>query len=210
MLYAENIVVENNSGDPLVLLRFERPTAGIWKVEVSESYNSFPAGYDAWLPIRWFLRGDIRFTRPDPEVILCAPANARGTITVAGYNHRDNSMYQESSRGYTRKGRIQPDFAAPAVEVYGAFAGGSGTRPLFARRSGTSVAAAFAAGAAALLLEWGIVQGNRYSLNTEVIRQLLIRGTKPVVDTVYPNPSWGWGVLDLARAFELLRSGSGH
>ncbi|MDD7283194.1 MAG: peptidase S8, partial [Clostridium sp.] len=68
----------------------------------------------------------------------------------------------------------------------------------------------FAAGAAALLLEWGIVQGNRYSLNTEVIRQLLIRGTKPVVDTVYPNPSWGWGVLDLARAFELLRSGSGH
>lgn len=210
MLYAENIVVENNSGDPLVLLRFERPTAGIWKVEVAESYNSFPAGYDAWLPIRWFLRGDIRFTRPDPEVILCAPANARGTITVAGYNHRDNSMYQESSRGYTRKGRIQPDFAAPAVEVYGAFAGGSGTRPLFARRSGTSVAAAFAAGAAALLLEWGIVQGNRYSLNTEMIRQLLIRGTKPVVDTVYPNPSWGWGVLDLARAFELLRSGSGH
>ncbi|MBO4952384.1 MAG: hypothetical protein J6C99_05670 [Lachnospiraceae bacterium] len=54
------------------------------------------------------------------------------------------------------------------------------------------------------------MQGNRYSLNTEVIRQLLIRGSKPVVDTVYPNPSWGWGALDLAQAFELLRSGDGR
>ena len=207
VLYAENVVVENNSGDPFVLLRFERPAAGIWRIEVEESYNSYPVGYDAWLPIRQFVQDGTRFSRPDPEVILCAPANARGTITVAGYNHQNSSIYPASSRGYTRKGRIQPDFAAPAVDVFGAFAGGSGTLPLFARRSGTSVAAAFAAGAAALLLEWGIVQGNHYGLNTEVVRQMLIRGTRPVADITYPNPSWGWGVLDVGRAFGVLREG---
>lgn len=205
VLYAESIVVENNSGDPFVLLRFERPTAGIWTVEVTENYSGFPAGYDAWLPIRQFLHGETRFSRPDPEVILCAPANARGTITVAGYNHIDNSLYVESSRGYTRKGRIQPDFAAPAVRVSGALAGGSGTRVLFIRRSGTSVAAALTAGAAALFLEWGIVQGNQYGMNTEVIRQIMIRGTRQVVDIAYPNPAWGWGVLDVSLAFEALR-----
>ena len=186
-------------------MRFERPAAGIWRIEVTENYNGFPAGYDAWLPIRQFLTGATRFSRPDPEVILCAPANARGTITVAGYNHLDNSLYLESSRGYTRKGRIQPDFAAPAVQVSGAFAGGTGKRPLFVRRSGTSVAAALTAGAAALLLQWGVVQGNNYGMNTEVIRQILIRGTTKVMDIAYPNPSWGWGVLDVARAFERLR-----
>ena len=69
------------------------------------------------------------------------------------------------------------------------------------------MAAAFAAGAAALLLEWGIVQGNHYGLNTEVVRQMLIRGTRPVADITYPNPSWGWGVLDVGRAFEVLREG---
>ena len=205
VLYAESVVVENNSGDPFVLLRFERPAAGIWRIEVTENYNGFPAGYDAWLPIRQFLDGATRFSRPDPEVILCAPANARGTITVAGYNHLDNSLYLESSRGYTRKGRIQPDFAAPAVQVSGAFAGGTGKRPLFVRRSGTSVAAALTAGAAALLLQWGVVQGNNYGMNTEVIRQILIRGATKVMDIAYPNPSWGWGVLDVARAFERLR-----
>lgn len=138
-------------------------------------------------------------------MILCAPANARGTITVAGYNHLDNSLYVESSRGYTRKGRIQPDFAAPAVRVAGLLAGGSGTRPLFVRRSGTSVGAALTAGAAALFLEWGIVRGNYYGMNTEVIRQILIRGARTVVDIAYPNPAWGWGVLDISRAFEALR-----
>lgn len=207
-LYAENIVIENNSGDPFILLRFEKPTSGIWTMEVTESYNSYPNGYDAWLPIRQFLYGSTRFSRPDPEVILCAPANARGTITVSGYNHYDNSLYINSSRGFTRKGRIQPDFAAPAVDVQGAFAGGNPKNPLFVRKSGTSIAAAFTAGAAAMLLEWGIVQGNRYALNTEVIRQILIRGTRTVADVTYPNPSWGWGVLDVGKAFEMMRTGS--
>ncbi len=87
----------------------------------------------------------------------------------------------------------------------GLLAGGSGTRPLFVRRSGTSVGAALTAGAAALFLEWGIVRGNYYGMNTEVIRQILIRGARTVVDIAYPNPAWGWGVLDISRAFEALR-----
>lgn len=93
----------------------------------------------------------------------------------------------------------------PAVRVAGLLAGGSGTRPLFVRRSGTSVGAALTAGAVALFFEWGIVRGNYYGMNTEVIRQILIRGARTVVDIAYPNPAWGWGVLDISRAFEALR-----
>ena len=91
------------------------------------------------------------------------------------------------------------------MRVAGLLAGGSGTRPLFVRRSGTSVGAALTAGAAALFFEWGIVRGNYYGMNTEVIRQILIRGARTVVDIAYPNPAWGWGVLDISRAFEVLR-----
>ena len=203
-VYGESIVVEYNSGDPLIFLRFEDVTMGIWKIEVTEMYNSFPVGYDAWLPIRAFRRGDVSFAVPDPEVILCSPANARGTITVAGYNHLDNALYINSSRGYTRKGRIQPDFASPAVDVFGLFAVGS--EPLFIRKSGTSIAAAFTAGAAALLLEWGVVRGNNYAINTEVIRQLFIRGVEQPVDIAYPNVSFGWGVLNLFHTFEIIRN----
>ena len=67
------------------------------------------------------------------------------------------------------------------------------------------MAAALTAGAAALLLEWGIVQGNNFSMNTEIIRQILIRGARNVVDIGYPNSAWGWGALDVAHAFEILR-----
>ena len=51
----------------------------------------------------------------------------------------------------------------------------------------TSVGAALTAGAAALFFEWGIVRGNYYGMNTEVIRQILIRGARTVVDIAYPN-----------------------
>lgn len=49
------------------------------------------------------------------------------------------------------------------------------------------------------------MRGNYYGMNTEVIRQILIRGARTVVDIAYPNPAWGWGVLDISRAFEVLR-----
>lgn len=203
-VYGESIVVEYNSGDPFVFFRFENVTAGIWKIEVTELYNSFPVGYDAWLPIVPFRQGEMRFAQPDSEVILCAPSNARGTIAVAGYNHRNNALYLNSSRGFTRKGRIQPDFVAPAVDVSGAFAGGS--QPLFIRRSGTSAAASVTAGAAALLLEWGVTKGNNYAMNTEIIRQLFIRGTTKPIELSYPNEAYGWGVLNLVTTFEIMRN----
>ena len=52
------------------------------------------------------------------------------------------------------------------------------------------------------------LKGNNDILNLtcpEVIRQILIRGARTVVDIAYPNPAWGWGVLDISRAFEALR-----
>lgn len=203
-LYMANLAVETNSGDPFVFLRFENPSTGIWGIQVEQQGSVLGRGFDIWLPIRQFLSRDTRFASPDPYVTLCGPGNARGVITMAGYNHKDNALYVNSSRGYTRKGRIKPDLVAPAVEVYGAFAGGG--QGLFTRRSGTSVASAFGAGAAALLLEWGILRGNNYGINTEIVRQMFIRGAGSVSDVSYPDPSWGWGVLDIYQTFEVMRN----
>ena len=45
--------------------------------------------------------------------------------------------------------------------------------------TGTSAAAAVTAGAAALMLEWGIVRGRRLTIGTLEIKQLMIRGAGP-------------------------------
>ena len=67
-----------------------------------------------------------------------------------------------------------------------------------------NAAAAIAAGAAALLLEWGVVRGNRPTMGTQEIKQLLIRGARRNPNELYPNRSWGYGALNLYNSFQLL------
>lgn len=202
----DNIVVEEATGDQLYIIRFEKPSRGIWTIEASPYNESMSGSFDIWLPIHQFLNSDVRLVRPDPDVTLCAPGNARGSITTAGYNHVNNSLYINSGRGFTRKDMIKPDITAPSVEVYGAFTSAGVTgQSLFTRMSGTSVGAALTAGGVALILEWALVEGNNPSVSTEFIRQMLIRGSRRLTNIEYPSKAWGWGILDIYGAFNSLR-----
>lgn len=69
----------------------------------------------------------------------------------------------------------KPDLVAPGVELLVPAAGG-GTRSV----TGTSFAAPFVTGAAALLMEWGIVRGNDRYLYGEKVKAYLRRGAKPL------------------------------
>lgn len=209
-VYIDNMVVESVSGDQLIFLRFQNPAQGIWTITVSESDGFIGGGFNAWLPINNFMNSDTRFVRPDPDITLCTPGNGRGAITVAGYNHTTKALYVHSSRGYTRKGNIKPDITAPSVNIYGALArspvAAADTKPLFIRMDGTSAGAAFVAGAASMIMEWAFVRGNNPVINTESIKQMLIRGANHVANVLYPNRSWGWGALDVYGAFEAMRN----
>ena len=70
--------------------------------------------------------------------------------------------------------------------------------------TGTSVSAAVTAGAAALMLEWGILNGNMPNMNGEVIKNLFIGGAVRDSNLYYPNDKWGYGKLDLYGTFEYL------
>lgn len=122
-------------------------------------------------------------------------------MTVGGYDTRDNSIYLDSGRGYTATGLIKPDFVAPAVEVFGA-----GLRNGFTRMTGTSAAASITAGAAALMLEWGVVRGNDTGISSIEIKNMFIRSADRDPNRLYPNREWGYGRLDLYQTFNNIRS----
>lgn len=198
VVYVNFQTLDPFSGEQLIVIRMKEPAAGIWRIRI---YGEAVVGgvYNIWLPVTGFVTPGTVFLNSNPDITLTEPSNAEIPVTVAAYRAENGSIYINSSRGYTRKGRIKPDLAAPGTEV-AAFGPGN-TRTSV---TGTSAAAAVTAGAAALLLEWGIVRGRRLTLSTPEIKQLMIRGAGRSRTELYPNRIWGYGTLDLYAAFSAL------
>ena len=190
---------ETSTGNELVLMRFTTLISGVWRIRVYNETNS-GSEYHMWLPISNFLSDDTYFLRPDPYITLVETGTAARAISTAAFNNKNNSIYIKSRRGYTLAGLIKPDIAAPGVNIYGPVGKNS-----FGIKSGTSVAAAQTAGIAALLLEWGSVEGNRPKVNTTEIKTLLIRGATRSGRN-YPNQEWGYGGINIYGTFQSLRS----
>ena len=198
VIYFNYRVSESGTGSQLILMRFQEPTPGIWRIRVHNSL--FIRGeYHMWLPVRGFISNDTFFLKPNPNTTITEPGNAPLLITIAGYNHNDNSLYIHSSRGYSRQDVIKPDLAAPGVNV--SVPAGRGSQTL----SGTSVAAAHAAGAAANLLSWAFTGQNDLYMNTSAAKSFLVRGARRNPIFSYPNREWGYGTLDLYNSFIQLR-----
>ena len=201
-------------GDLVVFFRFSRPSAGIWTVLVYPE-NAITGAFHIWLPIQSLTGNDIRFFEPNPDTTVTEPGNTELVITVGGYDALTGARYLESGRGFTGLGQVKPEFCAPAVEVQGARIGWQPVAETamlpglgFEMRTGTSVAAAITAGAAAQVLEWGILKGNAPTMNSAEVKNLLIRGCERDGNRNYPNTEWGYGRLNVYRAFQVLRDSS--
>ena len=110
-IFVTSEIVQTVSGQQLIFIRFSDPTPGSWKIRVyTDSFNN--GNYHIWLPITGFSDPDVRFLRPNPDTTLTVPSASVSTMTTAAYNAYDNSLFLNSSRGFTRTGQIKPDFAA--------------------------------------------------------------------------------------------------
>lgn len=195
-------ISEFGSGSSYIYMRFKNPTPGIWRIRV---YNRmFITGdYHMWLPVQGFIKRDTYFINSDPDTIITEPGNTNDTITVGAYNHHNDSIYMRSSRGFNRINIVKPDLVAPGVEVMGPGLAQEypGRAQSVISESGTSVAAAHVAGAAAILLNWGIVNQNRLNMTTATIKAILIRGADRNPAYEFPNKEWGYGTLNLYQSF---------
>lgn len=186
------------SGEQLIVIRMLRPSPGIWRLRVFGE-RVVHGIFNIWLPVTGFLSAQSIFLDSNPDTTLTEPGNTETPVTVGAYRTQNDSIYIDSGRGYTRKGRIKPDLTAPGVSVT-AF----GPENRLTSVTGTSAAAAVTSGAAALMLEWGIVKKRRPGMSTLEIKQLLIRGADRSSSQLYPNRSWGYGTLNLYAAFASL------
>lgn len=203
LLEASSIMVifefpEFQTGVEQILVYFQNPTQGIWTIELYGD-NIVDGIFDLWLPRSDWILPDTVFLEAEANVTITEPATSDAFIAVGAYDIANNSLWSGSSRGYSRTGQIKPDIVAPGVNILGPVPGGG-----FATRTGTSVAAAVTAGASALMAEWGIKYGLSVPINTEQAKGMFALGARRDPQLRYPNPNWGYGILDLERIFRLL------
>ena len=193
-------LVEAQSGDQLILVRFTNPTPGVWTFQVNLKSN-ISLRYHIWLPIVNFLSIDSFFVQSNPEYTLTSPANTSIPLVATAYDYKTKVLYINASRGFMRNENISPTLAAPGVDLIG-----PSIPQGYKVDSGTSLAAAHTGGVAAILLEWGIVRKNYPQMSTVQIRNLLIRGASRENSIIYPSRQWGYGILDLYNAYNTFRN----
>ncbi len=187
-------LVESSSGEELVIMRVQSPTAGIWTFQV-EAVGEISNGiFHFWLPVTQFINTQVNFLEPTPYITLTEPAMASDVISVSTYDASNNSFYINSGRGFSRTGEVSPDFAAPGVNV-STFRGSE---------TGSSLAAAITAGAVAQFMQWAVVEGNNDVLESREIKNYFVRGASRSSDMSYPNREWGYGRLNMIGVFESL------
>lgn len=66
------------------------------------------------------------------------------------------------------------------------------------------MAVAITVGAAAQFMQWAVVEGNDVLAQSVEVKAYFIRGAVRDPGMIYPSRSWGFGRLNVARAFEII------
>ena len=199
-VWINNIILEGSTGDQVILVRFNNPLPGIWHCQVKSEGNE-PFSFHCWLPSGNLISPDTYFYHSDSVTTITSPGDARFPLTVAAYNQFNNSILNESGRGFSRFGEILPDVAAPGFKIPCAL-----PENQYGTLSGTGAAAAHAAGAAAMIMEWGFIRGNHTTITGVMANRMIIRSANRDNACFYPNDMWGYGQIDMLHLFDQIKA----
>lgn len=172
-------------------------TSGIWKIQLYGE-NVRQGTYNIWLPASVSLNGATGVIRPVAYDTITIPATAGGCISVGAYNSYTGAYAAFSGRGSALTdvltAGIKPDILAPGVDI--SIRRDTRQGVVYTSVTGTSYATPFVTGAAALLMQWGIVMGNDRFMYGEKLKAYLRSGARQLDGvTQTPNPVTGYGAL---------------
>ncbi len=188
------------SGNELLKIRIDNIKPGIWTLRLFPEILT-TGEYDIYLPNQSLIPINTRFLDPNSYSTITLYATTDNVITIGAYNNKTSSMWIGSSKGPIKGGSIKPDIVAPGVDIISPFINQS-----YTTSTGTGVSASLACGSLALIMEYVSKQGNyaRKELFTQVLKTYLMRGATKRDIYTYPNPSQGYGILNLRNTIDAI------
>nr|WP_275298437.1 S8 family peptidase [Clostridium sp. YIM B02555] len=192
-------VPEIFTGHEVIELNFSSIKAGIWTFQLRGDYIT-SGQYHIWLPPKKTLPENTRFLQSDPYYTLTIPSTARNVATIA-YHGNNNSLVAESGKGPNVNEIVtNPDVATLGIGILTTKVSGGITTV-----SGSSAATAIVAGACALLIQWGVIDGNDKTMFSKKILAYLDLGADRSNRIYrYPNREIGYGFFDLLGIFNII------
>ncbi|UFH64173.1 S8 family peptidase [Clostridium cadaveris] len=187
---------EEYTGDELIRIYLRNLQEGIWRIRVTLKLGD-RATYNAWILQKGLTVHGTRFTSSDSYGTIMIPSDSPAVITAAAYNQNNNNLLAYSGVSFRNQYINNIDFAAGGVNTSTV-----GLNNKVDIINGTSLSAAVGAGACCLLFQWGIVNKNYPYMYAQSMKTFLSRGTLERRGDVYPNPQWGFGILNIYKLFE--------
>ncbi len=187
---------EESTGDQLILIRFLDVKEGIWTLKLTGEII-LDGKFNAWIPQEGVSVGGTIFLSSDPYGTITNPGTSNYIITAAAYNQNNNNIVSYSGISFLDDYISKIDIAAGGVDALTVAPGNTTTIV-----NGTSVSAAIVAGACGMLFQWGIVDGNDSNMYSQTIKTYIARGAVERSGDIYPNPQWGYGILNIYKMFQ--------
>lgn len=143
--------------------------------------------------------------------IIATYGTAKNILTVGairglplGYSRKEDAVISSfSSWGPTDDGRIKPDVVADGVDVLSSTASSSSS---YASYSGTSMASPNASGSLLLLQEYYNQLHPDTFMRSATLKALIIHTASEAGPARGPDYQFGWGVINVAKAAEVIKA----
>lgn len=183
-----------DTGCQVIRFRLGNPLKGNWTIRVKAILVT-QGQYHIWVPKTGMTLPGTELSPSSPFTTIYNTSTATGVIAVGCYDMKSSSTCSSAGRGFTRDNRVSPDFIVEGINIPG---------PLPENKwgliTGTSPASAIAVGITSLVYENQIIQEEELA-NTIIMKAILVEQVKREPTLSYPNPSRGYGLLDINSIF---------
>ncbi len=190
IVWSQGIKFDVDTGSQVIRFYTENPIEGEWIITV-RGVTIIDGHYHIWIPKTGMILPDTVLSPSDPFTTIYNTSSTGGVVAIGCYDRSSLTACSGSGRGFTRIGKVSPDYVAEGIRIQGPLPDNK-----WGTISGTAPSGAITVGVTSLIYEDQIAKGNQLP-NTVIIKALLTETVKRQPTVSYPNPTTGYGVIDI-------------